>query len=135
MNVQIIEQKEEPLHVAIYCSHTNHTILNLKSHIELFDMRLQAKKSGETRFVNPSDILYFESVDNRTFLYTREDVLELKQRLYELEETVLLPLLLSLSLLQNWFYWFCLSSKTGKPDAFSSNSARNSFRPGTKAFS
>ena len=36
-------------------------------------------------FVNSSDILYFDSVDNRTFLYTEDDVMEIKQRLYELE--------------------------------------------------
>lgn len=36
-------------------------------------------------FVNSSDVLYFESVDNRTFLYTEDDVMEVKRRLYELE--------------------------------------------------
>ena len=36
-------------------------------------------------FVNSSDVLYFESVDNRTFLYTEDAVMEVRQRLYELE--------------------------------------------------
>lgn len=30
--------------------------------------------------------MYFESVDNRTFIYTENDVMEIKYRLYELEE-------------------------------------------------
>lgn len=32
------------------------------------------------------DIFYFESVDNKTFLYTESNVYEIKQKLYELEE-------------------------------------------------
>ena len=32
-----------------------------------------------------SEVLYFESVDNRTFLYTEDAVMEVRQRLYELE--------------------------------------------------
>ena len=45
------------------------------------------KEVNCTQFwVNLSEVLYFESVDNHTFLYTQEDVMEIKQRLYELEE-------------------------------------------------
>lgn len=36
--------------------------------------------------INSSDVLYFDSVDNRTFLYTNDDVMEIKQKLYELED-------------------------------------------------
>lgn len=36
--------------------------------------------------ISPLEVLYFESVDNRTFLYTETQVLEIKKRLYELEE-------------------------------------------------
>ena len=43
------------------------------------------KKENELYFINLSDVLYFESVDNRIYLYTEKDVLEIKQRLYELE--------------------------------------------------
>ena len=37
---------------------------------------------------NVAEVLYFESVDNRTFLYTESEVLEVKQRLYELEDVL-----------------------------------------------
>ena len=36
--------------------------------------------------ISPLEGFYFESVDNRTFLYTETQVLEIKKRLYELEE-------------------------------------------------
>lgn len=85
MNIQILENLKDALQVVIYCRQIDDEVLRLKSHIELFDRKLQAKKENELRFVNSLDVLFFESVDNRTFLYTEDDVLEIKQRLYELE--------------------------------------------------
>lgn len=85
MDIQIVEQAKEPLQVIIKCRQIDEEILRLKSHIELFDRKLSAKKENELHFINLSDVLYFESVDNRIYLYTEKDVLEIKQRLYELE--------------------------------------------------
>ncbi|MGN1333016.1 MAG: LytTR family DNA-binding domain-containing protein [Lachnospiraceae bacterium] len=85
MDIQIIEHIREKLQVIIKCRQIDDEIIRLKYHIEMFDKKLQAKKDNELCFVNLLDVLYFESVDNRTFLYTRDDVMEIKQRLYELE--------------------------------------------------
>lgn len=42
---------------------------------------------GEKLFqVLPSDIYYFEAVDNRVFVYLEKDVYETKSKLYELEK-------------------------------------------------
>ncbi|MCY9577881.1 LytTR family DNA-binding domain-containing protein [Paenibacillus alvei] len=35
-----------------------------------------------------SDVYYFESVDNKVFMYCRDKVFEAKQKLYELEQVV-----------------------------------------------
>lgn len=85
MNIQIVEDIKEALQVVIHCRQMDDEVMRLKCHIELFDRKLQAKKDNEVHLVNSLDVLYFESVDNRTFLYTEEDVLEVRQRLYELE--------------------------------------------------
>ena len=85
MNIQIIEHIKEKIQVVIKCRQIDDEIMRLKYHIEMFDKKLQAKRDTEWCFVNLLDILYFESVDNRTFLYTKDDVMEIKQRLYELE--------------------------------------------------
>ena len=85
MNIQIVENKNETLQVIIKCRQINNEIMRLKCHIELFDKKLHAKKDNELYFINSSEVLYFESVDNHTFLYTENDVMEVKQRLYELE--------------------------------------------------
>ena len=85
MTVQIVENIKEALQVVIKCRQIDDEVMRLKCHIELFDKKLQAKRDNELHFVNSFDVLYFESVDNRTFLYTENDVLEVRQRLYELE--------------------------------------------------
>ncbi len=85
MDIQIIEHIKETLQVVIKCRQIDDEIVRLKYHIEMFDKKLQAKKDNEWCLVNSFDILYFESVDNRTFLYTKDDVMEVRQRLYELE--------------------------------------------------
>lgn len=85
MDIQIIEHIKEKLQVIIKCQQIDDEIMQLKYHIDMFDKKLQAKRDNEWCFVDLLDVLYFESVDNRTFLYTKGDVMEIKQRLYELE--------------------------------------------------
>ena len=86
MNIQIIEDIKEVLQVIIKCPKTDDKVLRLKSYIELFGEKLKAKKDEDFELVNIQDVLYFEAVDNRTFLYTADEAMEIKQRLYELEE-------------------------------------------------
>lgn len=86
MDIQIIEHIKETLSVIIQCDKIDDEVIGLKSHIESFENKLYAQKDGIKVLVILSEVLYFESVDNHTFLYTQEDVLEIKYRLYELEE-------------------------------------------------
>lgn len=85
MDIRIVEHKENNIQIIIKCKQVDSEVIRLKSHIELFDNKLSAKKDNELHFINSSEILYFDSVDNRTFLYTADDVMEINQRLYELE--------------------------------------------------
>ena len=85
MDIQIVEHKEDNMQIIIKCKKFDNEVMRLKSHIERFDCRLSAKKENALYFINLSDVLYFESVDNRTFLYTADDVMQINYRLYELE--------------------------------------------------
>lgn len=89
MDIQIIEGSHNYMRVIIECEKVNDEVLKLKSHINLFNAKLTAELNHQTVFVELSEVLYFESVDNWTFLYTSDAVMELKYRLYELE--TLLP--------------------------------------------
>ena len=85
MDIKIFEDIKNTFQVIIQCKKIDEEILRLRNNIELFDKKLYAKKDNELFLINSSDILYFDSVDNRTFLYTNDDVMEIKQKLYELE--------------------------------------------------
>ena len=85
MEVEIVKHAKRTLKVMIACYEENEQVKKLKRHIELFDEKLQGKKGTEIVFVEIADVLYFETVDNRTFLYTAKDVIEIEQKLYELE--------------------------------------------------
>jgi len=43
-------------------------------------------KEGDRYVISISDIYYFESVDDRTFVYPEKEFFETRMRLYELEE-------------------------------------------------
>lgn len=49
---------------------------------------LVANLGTQIHRIRPSDIYYIEVVENKTFLYCREEVYEAKQKLYELEESL-----------------------------------------------
>ncbi len=85
MDIQIIESNDETLKVVIKCKQVNDEVLRLKSYIELFNQKILAKGEEENFIIEANEVLYFEAFDNRTFLYTVDNILEVKLRLYELE--------------------------------------------------
>lgn len=85
MKIKITEQGIDRTEIVIRCRQIDDEILRLKSHIELFDQKLEAKGEDTWHLINSAEVLYFEAVDDRTFLYTAEEVMEVRQRLYELE--------------------------------------------------
>lgn len=53
--------------------------------LETVDGVLIGKKENERVLVPLTDILYIDTVDRRTFLYTGNDVYEIDKKIYELE--------------------------------------------------
>lgn len=86
MQIDIVNHEEDSIRVTIACKHTDACVYRLKRHIELFDERIRGKSDKETVFVELSDVLYFEVVDNHSFVYTSDKVIEIEQKLYELEQ-------------------------------------------------
>ena len=50
--------------------------------------KISATKDGKTFLIKHGAIYYAESVDKRTYVYTKDDCYETKERLYELEESL-----------------------------------------------
>ena len=54
--------------------------------LNLIGSTVAGVKEGETHFIALNRLLYFESVDDRVFFYTMEDVYETPSKLYQIEE-------------------------------------------------
>ena len=54
--------------------------------LHLLERKITVTSGEETTVLDAAEIVYAESVDRKTFVYTRNDCHETKLRLYELEE-------------------------------------------------
>lgn len=61
-------------------------IISLISNYENNDKKIIGISEGETYFIEQDSILYFETVDRKTFCYTAKGVYEIPLKLYEIEE-------------------------------------------------
>ena len=87
MKVTIQEnERYEETEIVIHCRKTDEQILKIVAGLSSLDKKLSGTKDGRTFVVDPADILYFDSADKKTFIYTESMVLETSLRLYELEE-------------------------------------------------
>lgn len=89
MEVQVrkIPRTEHEM-VEIRCYQADDTIDEIVTFIKSRQGQLSGSLDGGSYEIPISDVLYIESVDNRTFLYTQNQTFESKQRIYELEEVL-----------------------------------------------
>lgn len=86
MKVTVSKDLESGTAVEIHCREVTPETERLERYIRRFDERLTASENGSTYNVSVEEILYIESVDKKTFLYTTGHILQTEKRLYELEE-------------------------------------------------
>jgi len=72
--------------IIVICSRLGDDIDKLLTAIKMLDMRLTVYRDKRQYVIETADVIYVESTDKRTFLYTDTDVYESHLRLYELEE-------------------------------------------------
>ena len=72
--------------IAIRCRAADKDILDLMATLRAFDRKITGEKEGQTFVLEAGDILYADSADKHTFLYTAAGVYETPLRLYELED-------------------------------------------------
>ena len=75
--------------VVIHCRETDDEVLTVVAALSKFNKKLTGTKNDRTFIIDPADVLYFDSVDKKTFAYTKSEVFEIPLRLYELEEKLL----------------------------------------------
>ena len=72
--------------IIINCRQVDEEIMRICVGLRIFDKKVAGLLDGQTFILNVSDILYAETVDRKTFLYTAAGVYETSLKLYELEE-------------------------------------------------
>lgn len=72
-------------HVIIRCHENAPDAQRLIAYIEASARKLVAYDGPDIHFINPGDVYYCESVDDKVFLYLESKVLQSRQKLYEIE--------------------------------------------------
>ncbi|MEI5989295.1 hypothetical protein A5881_000783 [Enterococcus termitis] len=84
----IVEQSGELTEVEVIIRYNDkfESVKRLTRYIEQFDFQLQGKEDGKTHYIPLNEIYYFESIDEKIFIYSIQKVFETSYRLYELEQ-------------------------------------------------
>lgn len=72
--------------VIVKCQQIDNELQRLMSLLKSFGEKIPGVLGEATHFIDTKDIFYFESVDKKTFIYTKSEVLETPLRLYEIEQ-------------------------------------------------
>lgn len=87
MKVRIQEQESiKQVEVIILCREQTALVNRMAKRIEQLAFYIIARNGNRTEQLSLEDIYYFESVENRTYIYCKEKVYTCDMRLYELEE-------------------------------------------------
>ena len=81
---QSLDHKE--VEITIKCGLIDSELEKLISQIRLYSFSITGKKDGSSYLVRLEDIFYFESIEEKTFIYCDKDVFECDLKLYELEQ-------------------------------------------------
>ncbi len=81
-----IQQNSDETEVVINCPSEDKTVRRIIDVLHTIDTTLICWKDEEKHKIHMKDIVYIESVNRKTFLYTRDQTYETEKRLYELEE-------------------------------------------------
>lgn len=83
-----IEQLEDfnDVEINIKCHSVDERLENLISTIRLYGSSISGRKDNKTYFLKLEDVLYFDTVDEKVFIYTLDSVYETNLKLYALEE-------------------------------------------------
>ncbi len=84
----IIDQSKEhkEVEIIIKCGIVDKRLEKLIAQIRLYSFSIAGKKGNKIFNIALEDVYYFESVDEKSFIYTKDDVFETEYKLYALEK-------------------------------------------------
>ena len=81
-----IDESLKDTEIVVNCGALTPETEQMIAALQLFDRQITVIQNGELFILDVSKIIYVESVDRKTFVYTRDDCFETKLKLYEIEE-------------------------------------------------
>ncbi len=86
MKITILEKNAgEEDELIVKCDYLDESMTRLINQFKTGKGKLRLYKDAKIILTEPSDVLYFESVDDTVFAYTKDSVYETKSKLYQLE--------------------------------------------------
>lgn len=87
MKIHISEDpKLTETEITISCNKISTEVEKLISMLRVLDLKLTGRRDNQTYILDASKVLYIDTVDKKTFFYTKKEIYETELKLYELEE-------------------------------------------------
>ena len=84
MDIILIEDKDSNLEVQIKYPVMNTQVQQLIQRIKSTEVKIVGSDSGEDTVLNIYDIFYIESIERKTFIYTKDQIFRSSKKLYQL---------------------------------------------------
>lgn len=85
VRIENVKKREEE-HILIRCCKVNEEVLEIVDFIKSRDAVLAGYDAAQVYQIPLHEVFYFEGVDNKVYAYLKNNVYEVKNKLYELEE-------------------------------------------------
>ena len=90
MKIEIdIDDKYQDTEVVIRANKLDSDVERLIAMMRVVNMQIGVRQNDETFLLDTEKILYIETVDKRTFVYTQDETYESNLKLYEIEQQLL----------------------------------------------
>ncbi|MBU6136016.1 LytTR family DNA-binding domain-containing protein [Clostridium tertium] len=80
------DENNNEVEIVINCKVIDDNIVKIIEKLREEENIITGVKDSKVHIIKPENVLYFESVDKRTFIYTKKEVYESNLRLYEIED-------------------------------------------------
>ena len=84
MDIILVEDKDSNLEVQIKYPVMNTQVQQLIQKIKSIDIKIIGNDSGKDTALNICDVFYIESIERKTFIYTKDQVFRSSKKLYQL---------------------------------------------------
>ncbi|OPJ61358.1 LytTR family DNA-binding domain-containing protein [Clostridium chromiireducens] len=84
ISIENIPAGSEP-EIIIKCNEPDESLLQLIYSIKSSSKKLIGFTDLQMHIINPKDVFYFESVDNKVFIYCEQKIFQSRLKLYEIE--------------------------------------------------